>query len=165
MRKTLLAITAVAAIGSFGAAHAATELYSASLEGPSETPPNKTLGYGQFAGTLNTETKVLTYNLSYQNLTGPAAAAHIHSGPPGQAGPPVVPFTGDLASPIIGKATLTDAQMADLKAGKWYVNVHTAANKGGEIRGQIKPVDTSTVYPKGFGPSQLPFQPNANVPK
>ena len=159
MRTTLLALTAVAALGSFSAAHAATELYSASLEGPSETPPNKTTGFGQFSGTLNTDTKVLTYNLSYQNLTGPAAAAHIHSGAPGQAGPPVVPFTGDLSSPIVGKATLTDAQMADLKAGKWYVNVHTAANKGGEIRGQIKPVDTSVTYPKGFGPSQLPFQP------
>ena len=154
MRKMLLAITAVAALGSFGAARAATEIYTATLEGPSETPPNATTGYGQFSGTLDTDSKVLTYNLSYENLTGPAAAAHIH------AGPPVVPFSGDLSSPIVGKATLTDPQMADLKAGKWYVNVHTAANKAGEIRGQIKAVDTSTVYLKGFGPSQLPFQPN-----
>ena len=41
------------------------------------------------------------------------------------------------ASPIKGSATLTDAQAADLDAGKYYVNIHTAANKGGEIRGQI----------------------------
>jgi len=47
-----------------------------------------------------------------------------------------VPFPS-TASPITGTATLTDAQAADLEAGKCYVNVHTAANKGGEIRGQL----------------------------
>jgi hypothetical protein len=64
-------------------------------------------------------------------------AAHIH-GPaePGANAPPVVPFA-NAASPITGTATLTDVQAADLAAGKWYVNVHTAANRGGEIRGQI----------------------------
>ena len=36
-----------------------------------------------------------------------------------------------------GSATLTDAQADELLAGKWYVNVHTAANKGGEVRGQV----------------------------
>ncbi|MDB5424047.1 MAG: hypothetical protein JWQ29_1463, partial [Phenylobacterium sp.] len=40
-------------------------------------------------------------------------------------------------SPIKGTATLTDAQIADLNAGKWYFNVHTAANPGGEIRGTV----------------------------
>ena len=47
-----------------------------------------------------------------------------------------VPITG-TASPMEGSATLTDAQAADLTGGKWYVNVHTATNKGGEIRGQV----------------------------
>ena len=47
------------------------------------------------------------------------------------------PATGGLVSPLKGEATLTDAQAADLAAGKWYFNVHTAANKGGEIRGQV----------------------------
>jgi hypothetical protein len=46
-------------------------------------------------------------------------------------------LTGSLASPIKGSATLTDAQIAQLEAGKWYVNIHTDANKGGEIRGQL----------------------------
>jgi hypothetical protein len=83
---------------------------------------------------------VLTYNVTYEGLSGPAVAAHIH-GPaaPGANGPPVVPFA-NAASPITGTATLTDAQAADLAAGKWYVNVHTAANKGGEIRGQIREI-------------------------
>jgi hypothetical protein len=94
---------------------------------------------GKGAGTFTYDpaTHTLTYNVTYDGLTGPAAAAHIH-GPadPGANAPPVVPFA-NAASPITGTATLTDAQAADLAAGKWYVNVHTAANRGGEIRGQI----------------------------
>lgn len=96
---------------------------------------------GKGAGTFTYDpaTHMLTYNVTYEGLTGPAVAAHIH-GPadPGANGPPVVPFA-NAASPITGTATLTDAQAAELAAGKYYVNVHTAANKGGEIRGQITP--------------------------
>lgn len=94
-------------------------------------------GTGMF--TYDPATHTLTYNVTYEGLTGPAVAAHIH-GPadPGANGPPVVPFA-NAASPITGTATLTDAQAAELAAGKYYVNVHTAANKGGEIRGQITP--------------------------
>ena len=82
-------------------------------------------------------THTLTYDVTFEGLTGPAVAAHIH-GPAaeGANGPPVVPFPS-ATSPIKGTATLTDAQAADLAAGKYYVNVHTAANKGGEIRGTI----------------------------
>ncbi len=96
-------------------------------------------GKGAGAFTYDPATHTLTYNVTYEGLTGPAIAAHIH-GPaaPGANGPPVVPFA-NAASPITGTATLTDAQAADLAAGKYYVNVHTAANKGGEIRGQITP--------------------------
>jgi hypothetical protein len=94
-------------------------------------------GTGTGTFTYDPATHTLTYNVTYSGLSGPAAAAHIH-GPaePGANAPPVVPFA-NAASPITGTATLTDAQAADLAAGKWYVNVHTAANRGGEIRGQI----------------------------
>ena len=77
--------------------------------------------------------------MTYSGLTGPATAAHFH-GPAavGANAPPVVPVPATaLANPIKGDATLTDAQAADLAAGKWYFNIHTAANKGGEIRGQV----------------------------
>jgi len=96
-------------------------------------------GKGSGTFTYDPATHLLTYNVTYEGLTGPAAAAHIH-GPadPGANAPPVVPFANP-ASPISGTATLTDAQAADLAAGKYYVNVHTAANRGGEIRGQITP--------------------------
>ena len=94
-------------------------------------------GKGAGTFTYDPSTHLLTYNVTYEGLSGPAAAAHIH-GPaePGANAPPVVPFA-NAASPISGTATLTDAQAADLMAGKYYVNVHTAANRGGEIRGQI----------------------------
>jgi hypothetical protein len=71
-------------------------------------------------------------------LSGPAAAAHFMVLCRGQQRHVVVPFAS-AASPIEGQATLTPAQVADLMAGKWYANVHTAANKGGEIRGQMMP--------------------------
>ncbi len=98
-------------------------------------------GAGTATLSLDAATKVLTYRVEYSGLTGPATAAHIHAAAQaGGNGPPVVPFASPAspASPITGTATLTDAQVADLHAGKWYVNVHTAANKGGEIRGDIR---------------------------
>jgi hypothetical protein len=113
-----------------------TPTYTATLApGAGITSTGK--GTGTF--TYDPATHMLTYNVTYEGLTGPAVAAHIH-GPadPGANGPPVVPFA-NAASPITGTATLTDAQAAELAAGKYYVNVHTAANKGGEIRGQITP--------------------------
>jgi hypothetical protein len=66
--------------------------------------------------------------------------AHIHRGAKGQNGPVIIPLTknGDTYSVPDGKK-LTDAQMKDLKAGNLYVNVHSNAHKGGEIRAQIEP--------------------------
>jgi hypothetical protein len=95
-------------------------------------------GKGSATASLDTATKTLTWTVDYSGLSGSATAAHIH-GPadPGANAGVVVPFTGNLASPINGSATLTDAQIAQLEAGKWYVNIHTEANKGGEIRGQL----------------------------
>lgn len=95
-------------------------------------------GKGTATASLDTNTKKLTWTVDYSGLSGPATAAHIH-GPadPGANAGIVVPFTGNLASPIKGSTTLTDAQMAQLEAGKWYVNIHTEANKPGEIRGQL----------------------------
>jgi hypothetical protein len=116
-----------------------TVALSASLTGASEVPANATPGTGSLEATFNKDTSVLTWKLSYSGLTGPATAAHFHG--PAVAGSNagvVIPFASP-ASPIEGQATLTAAQAADLLAGKWYANVHTAANKGGEIRGQVTP--------------------------
>ena len=83
------------------------------------------------------DSSVLRWKLNYTGLSGPATMAHFH-GPaiPGANAGVVVPLPS-AASPAEGQATLTPAQAADLRAGKWYINVHTAQNPGGEIRGQV----------------------------
>ncbi len=108
--------------------------YSATLA-PGAGITSSGRGMGTFI--YDPATKELAYNVTYEGLTGPATAAHIH-GPaePGANAGPVIPFPA-AASPISGTAMLTDAQAAELAAGKYYVNVHTGANRGGEIRGQI----------------------------
>ncbi len=102
---------------------------------PGEGIESDGMGTGEFTFTPGENT--LDYTITYAGLTGPAGAAHIHgpAEPGGNAGV-VVPFA-DAASPISGTATLTEEQVAELLDGKYYVNVHTAANGGGEIRGQI----------------------------
>ncbi len=111
---------------------------SARLTAASEVPPVTSSASGSLEGTLNPHSGLLTWTLTYADLSGPATGAHFH-GPAmaGQNAGVVIPFTGSLSNPIRGSATLTDAQQSDVKAGRWYVNVHTAANPGGEIRGQL----------------------------
>ena len=93
---------------------------------------------GEVDATLDTATNKLVYTVPYMGLSGDATAAHFH-GPAavGVNAGVVVPIKGALASPIHGETTLTAEQAADLMAGKWYFNVHTAANPGGEVRGQL----------------------------
>lgn len=123
-----------------GGAQAATKVFKAAMDGASEVPPTASTGTGAATVTLDTATRKLTWDVTYSGLTGPAMAAHIH-GPadPGKNAGVVVPLTGSLKSPIKGSKVLTSAQVADLEAGKYYVNIHTAANKGGEVRGQLMP--------------------------
>jgi len=132
MRHTLFAAVAAVSLMVAGAASAQMAHYSAKLAGAAGVK-----GSGELTAML--DGKTFTYSASYKDLTGPVVAAHFH-GPaaPGANAPPVVPATAS-ASPIKGAATLTDAQIADLNAGKWYFNVHTAANPGGEIRGTVMP--------------------------
>ena len=109
-----------------------------SLTGAQEVPAVTTGGSGTVETTFDKATNVLTWSVAYSGLSGPVTAGHVHG--PAAAGTNagvVIPFTGDLSSPIKGKATLTAAQVADLAAGRYYVNLHTAKNPGGEIRGQL----------------------------
>jgi hypothetical protein len=117
------------------AARAATITFKATLAPSAEVKGSH--GHGALTATLDTVTNTLKYHATYAGLTGPATAAHFH-GPadPGANAGPQVPVANP-ASPIDGTATITAAQAKDLLAGKWYFNVHTAANPGGEIRGQV----------------------------
>ena len=108
----------------------------ADLKGASEVPPTASKGTGSVAIVFDTSSKKLSWKGSYKDLSGPATMAHFHSGETGKNGPVVIPISPS-ASPFEGTSTLTDAQAAELMAGSWYVNVHTDANKGGEIRGQV----------------------------
>lgn len=112
----------------------------ARLSGGNEVPPVMSAATGQADVSFDPESNKLTWSVSYAGLSGPATAAHFH-GPAvgGRNAGVVVPLTGGMDSPIAGSTTITKAQAADLLAGKWYVNVHTAANPGGEIRGQVGP--------------------------
>ena len=108
------------------------------VTGAQEVPPVTTGGSGTVDTTFDKSTNVLTWTVTYSGLSGPVTAGHIHRpAPAGANAGVVIPFTGDLSSPIRGKATLTAAQVADLTAGRYYVNLHTAKNPGGEIRGQL----------------------------
>jgi hypothetical protein len=112
--------------------------FTTQMRGANEVPLVQTSGIGQVDAMLNTDTNMLRWRLTYTNLSGPARAGHFH-GPAaiGANAGVVLPFPGLMASPMEGSATLTAAQVADLMAGRWYANIHTAAHPGGEIRGQM----------------------------
>jgi hypothetical protein len=135
--KTMLATLTLGAVIAF-AGPAFAEKMKATLDGKSETPPNTSAGKGTADIDYDAASKKLTWKLTYSGLSGPATAAHFH-GPaePGKNAGVAVAIPNATSSPAEGSATLTDAQAADLLAGKYYVNVHTAANPGGEIRGQV----------------------------
>jgi hypothetical protein len=141
MRRSLicggLAGLAIATFIGSGAI-AETVTYKATLNAQSEVPPNESKGAGTAELSYDTTSKMLTWTVTFSDLSGPATAAHFHG--PAEAGKNAgvaVLIGNNPTSPAKGTATLTDAQAADLAGGRWYVNVHTAANRGGEIRGQV----------------------------
>jgi hypothetical protein len=110
---------------------------SVNLTGAEEVPPLSVPGSG--SGSLRVaEDGTLTGSVTTKDVQG--TMAHIHRGAKGANGPVIVPLdkSGDTYSVPAGRK-LTPQQMEDLKKGMLYVNVHTNANKGGEVRGQIQP--------------------------
>lgn len=121
-----------------GTAQASTINFTASLSGSDAMPPTASKGAGSVRASLDTDSKMFTYHATYAGLSGPATAIHFH-GPAmaGEGGPVEIPIM-KLTSPIEGMQSLTDEQAADLMAGKWSFNVHTAKFPGGEIGGLLK---------------------------
>lgn len=127
----------------FSTAALAQQKFTASLTGAQENPANASTGSGSCVITLNTAETQITVSCSYAGVSSNVAASHIHdAGPVGVNGPVRFNFnfTGGTTG-AFGPLTfaVTPAQVADLRAKRWYVNVHTVNIPGGEIRGQVKP--------------------------
>jgi YD repeat-containing protein len=124
-------------------ATAATSVLVAPLSGREEVPPaNSRAAAGTARLEYDKASHLVSWDVAFGSLTSAATAAHVHG--PADAGNNagvVLTLTPrnmfPIVSPLQGSATLTDAQAADLMAGKWYVNIHTANNPNGEIRGQL----------------------------
>jgi hypothetical protein len=132
-------------LGLTSRSQAAPVSYKADLSGTSEVPPNQSAGKGSATVTYDDSTKTVTWQGTFTGLSGPATAAHIHG--PAEAGKNagvIVPLSQQgtpFASPFQGSMKLADDKAAALasalSAGQAYVNIHTAANPGGELRGQL----------------------------
>ncbi len=123
--------------------HADSLTFKVALSGAEEVPPVQTTGAGTAEFSYDPATRTLKWTITYSGLSGTATMAHFH-GPVAQGGKgPVVVWLSTkgspATSPITGQVTLTPEQASQFIAGQWYVNVHTQANPGGEIRGQAIP--------------------------
>ena len=123
MRSSLAALACTAVLALASPAMAANVNLKADLKGASEVPPTDSKGAGSVTATFDTASKKLSWKGNVTGLSGPATAAHFHAGESGKNGGVAVPITGADKGAFEGSATLTDAQ--------------TAANKGGEVRGQV----------------------------
>jgi CHRD domain len=134
-----------AAVGSAGwlASSADPVNLRASLGAAAEVPKPTGVGRnasGSFAATLNRNGSrgQLAWRLTFRGLTGRASAAHIHLGRPGVAGNVAVPLCAPCRSGVKGTARVNARTMNALLGGSAYVNVHTARNAAGEVRGQVR---------------------------
>jgi len=131
-------VFAAATVLALGSATAFGKDVKVSLTGAEETPAVTTSATGH--GTIKiAKDKSVTGTVETTGIEG--TMAHIHLGATGEAGPPIITLTkgADGKWSVPAGSKLTDEQEAAFKAGKLYVNVHSADHKGGEIRGQLKP--------------------------
>jgi hypothetical protein len=130
------AVAAAAVLMMLAAADAAAS--AVTLSGTEETPPVETAASG--SGDISVAADhTVSGSITTKGITG--TVAHIHSGVPGQKGPPVVTLNkvSDNEWAVPAGSKFSDADYAAYQAGNLYVNVHSADHKGGEIRGQLKP--------------------------
>jgi hypothetical protein len=134
--NSILAGLATALMMVSAPAFSETMTFKADLKGSSEVPATDSAATGSADVTLDTDTKKLSWTVTSTGLSGEATAAHFHgpAAPDANAGP-VVDISAALAK---GSADINDQQLADLQAGKWYINIHTEKFPDGEIRGQVE---------------------------
>ena len=168
MKKFLLLVVAVAlaVAGSASARSQATKIeIGATMAASDEVPaPKGDVGSagGTFTGTLTKSDTgaVLSWQLSFSNLTGPGIAAHIHIAARGTPGPVVVPLCAPCTSGATGTANVPATVLDAIQSDRAYVNVHTKTNPAGEIRGQVSS-DASVKV--GLGASQERPKPKGKV--
>jgi len=139
-RSTLVAaITLAGAIGFLASCQSMAPMTSEqiALRGDNEVPPVATSASGSGTVTIKPDRSV-SARITVTGMV--ATASHIHEAAAGANGPVIVPFTktGDNVFEAPAGAKLTEAQYESYKAGKLYVNVHSAKNPGGEVRAQLK---------------------------
>jgi hypothetical protein len=138
---TLVAIVAVLAAAGFAArqAEAAVTTFEVEMIGANEVPAASSPGSGFARFTFDDQTRVLTYSVWMRGLSSnQVTASHIHRAPPGVAGPAVYTLSAGPFDTVSGSITLTEADVADLRAGNLYVNIHSTANPAGFARGQLR---------------------------
>jgi hypothetical protein len=138
----ILAACLIAVAAWTATSKAASQSFKVALTGAQQVPPVQTSGTGTAELTYDPATRVLTWDLTYSGLSGPATMAHFHAAAAGKNGPPVIwlsPKGSPVQSPVKGEATLTPEQAQQFSAGEWYINVHTQDHQAGEIRGQVTP--------------------------
>jgi hypothetical protein len=139
--KLVILFTAAAcalAVASLSLAARRNTVWTAALSSGQEIPKQvvkDSAAHGLFKGTLSGNK--LTWKLTFAKLTGSATAAHIHMAARGKSGSVVVPLCGPCTSGATGTATISSTLMSAFKKHLLYVNVHTAKNPNGEIRGQL----------------------------
>jgi hypothetical protein len=139
MKKLAATALALVVIGAASAAPKATHRLKATLNAGQEVPRQtfKVSGAtGTFTATMTGRGKI-AWKLIYKSMSGPVMAAHIHLGKVGKAGPVMIPLCGPCHSGQTGSGHATPVQMKAIESHGAYVNLHTAKNPGGEIRGQI----------------------------
>jgi hypothetical protein len=139
MKRTLLGMTGLLAIlVAMGAGVALAVDAKVTLSGSQEVPPVTTSATGSGTITIAADQSI---SGSIKTTGVKATAAHIHMGAPGANGEVILTLTkaGEDGWTVGPGAKLQDLHFQAFKDGRLYVNVHSAANPGGEIRGQIKP--------------------------
>jgi CHRD domain len=144
----------------------AAEVFKAELSGANSVPPVTSNGTGSATVTISDDGQSVSWDVTWSGLSGPPGAAHIHIGAADATGPVMIPFAPVSATGTTGTFNASDyaggdglpadwaGVLAAIRAGNTYVNVHTAANPPGEIRGQLSsgggttpPTDASPLAP------------------
>lgn len=168
MLKTLLVVTATSLTLTgltLAAPQKDTVSLRATLNARAEVPKPtgvRTGAAGLFTGKaveLANDRARLTWRLTFSKLTGRAMAAHIHVGRAGRAGGVMVALCGPCKSGQRGAANITHAKLRKIRAGQTYVNIHTAKNAAGEIRGQVKAPGSGSTSDPGPPPEPPPYEP------